>query len=87
MEQIYDMLDKAFSKSGHLEGLILHSDQGWQYQHKGYRQYLEKHKVIQSMSRKGFSTGRYVFPVANSVKEALSMTPAQLPVLKLCKQN
>ena len=38
MEQIYDMLDKAFSKSGHLEGLILHSDQGWQYQHKGYRQ-------------------------------------------------
>ena len=53
MEQIYDMLDKAFSKSGHLEGLILHSDQGWQYQNKGYRQYLEKHKVIQSMSRKG----------------------------------
>ena len=29
-----------------------------------------------------FSTGRYVFPVANSVKEALSMTPAQLPVLE-----
>ena len=53
MEQIYDMLGKAFSKYSHLEGLILHSDQGWQYQHKGYRQYLERHKVIQSMSRKG----------------------------------
>ena len=29
MEQIYDMLDKAFAKFGRLDGLILHSDQGW----------------------------------------------------------
>ncbi|BCI64825.1 hypothetical protein Cop2CBH44_31780 [Coprobacter secundus subsp. similis] len=53
MEQIYDMLDKAFSRNDDLEGLILHSDQGWQYQHYGYRQRLEERNVLQSMSRKG----------------------------------
>ena len=53
MEQVYDMLDKAFAKFDRLEGLILHSDQGWQYQHLGYRKRLAKHHIIQSMSRKG----------------------------------
>ena len=33
LEQIYDMLDKAFARFDCLDGLILHSDQGWQYQH------------------------------------------------------
>lgn len=53
LEQIYDMIDKAFGKFDSLEGLVIHSDQGWQYQHYGYRQRLAEHKVIQSMSRKG----------------------------------
>ena len=53
LEQVYDMLDKAFGKFGKLDGLILHSDQGWQYQHFGYRKRLEEHHIIQSMSRKG----------------------------------
>lgn len=53
LEQVYDMLDKAFEKFGNLDGLILQSDQGWQYQHFGYRQRLEEHHIIQSMSRKG----------------------------------
>lgn len=53
MEQGYDMLDKAFAKFDRLEGLILHSDQGWQYQHLGYRKRLAEHHIIQSMSRKG----------------------------------
>jgi transposase InsO family protein len=53
LEQIYDMLDKAFDKFDNLDGLILHSDQGWQYQHFGYRKRLEKRNIIQSMSRKG----------------------------------
>lgn len=53
LEQVYDMLDKAFEKFDSLDGLILHSDQGWQYQHYGYRKRLEEHHVIQSMSRKG----------------------------------
>ena len=32
---------------------ILHSDMGWQYQQKAYRNILEQHGIIQSMSRKG----------------------------------
>ena len=53
LEQVYDMLDKAFAKFDNLDGLILHSDQGWQYQHFGYRQRLAEHHIMQSMSRKG----------------------------------
>lgn len=53
LEQVYDMLDKAFGKYDDLRGLIIHSDQGWQYQHSGYRRKLERMHVIQSMSRKG----------------------------------
>uniref|UniRef100_UPI003A8A351A transposase n=2 Tax=Anaerotignum sp. TaxID=2039241 RepID=UPI003A8A351A len=32
---------------------ILHSDQGWQYQNKYYRQMLKQKGIQQSMSRKG----------------------------------
>lgn len=46
------MLDKAFAKFDNLDGLIIHSDQGWQYQHYGYRKRLEDHHIVQSMSRK-----------------------------------
>lgn len=53
LEQIYDMLDKAFARHRNLQGLILHSDQGWQYQHFGYRKRLKEHNILQSMSRKG----------------------------------
>ena len=34
-------------------GVILHSDQGWQYQMVAYRRILAEHGIIQSMSRKG----------------------------------
>ena len=37
----------------HGTGLLLHSDQGWQYQHKQYQRMLQKKGVQQSMSRKG----------------------------------
>ena len=53
LEQIHRMLNAAFGKFDNLRGLIIHSDQGWQYQHKSYRQELEKRGIIQSMSRKG----------------------------------
>ena len=33
--------------------LILHSDQGWQYQHKQYQRMLQEKGIRQSMSRKG----------------------------------
>lgn len=47
--QITNMLEQAFSKYDDLTGLILHSDQGWQYQMKT----LQDKGIIQSMSRKG----------------------------------
>ncbi len=47
------MLDKAFAKYENLDGLIIHYDQGWQYQHFGYRQRLIERHITQSMSRKG----------------------------------
>ena len=47
------MLENAFKKFPTLEGLILHSDQGWQYQHEYFRNKLKEHGIIQSMSRKG----------------------------------
>lgn len=53
LEQVYDMLDKAFANFDKLDGLILHSDQGWQYQHFGYMNRLKERNIIQSMSRKG----------------------------------
>ena len=54
LEQINDMLNKGF-EGKNLEGLIFHSDQGWQYQHESYQQRLKNHGIIQSMSKKGNS--------------------------------
>jgi putative transposase len=53
LSQIRRMLDGAFRKFPNLSGTILHSDQGWQYQHNSYKTRLEEHEMIQSMSRKG----------------------------------
>ena len=51
--QVMDMLDKAFEKIPDGTNLILHSDQGWQYQQKKYQERLKSKGIIQSMSRKG----------------------------------
>lgn len=51
--QTMDMLDKAFEKIPDNTSLILHSDQGWQYQMKRYQARLKEKGIIQSMSRKG----------------------------------
>ncbi len=53
LEQIRRMLNSAFTKFKDVKGLIMHSDQGWQYQHEYYRNELKRHGVVQSMSRKG----------------------------------
>ena len=53
LEQIQRMLTKAFEKFPSLSGLIMHSDQGWQYRHEYYRNQLVEHDIQQSMSRKG----------------------------------
>lgn len=51
--QVMDMLNKAFTKIPNKSNLILHSDQGWQYQMKQYQDVLIKKGIRQSMSRKG----------------------------------
>ena len=50
---ITSMLEKAFVIIPDDTEPILHSDQGWQYQHKHYQKLLKDHGVKQSMSRKG----------------------------------
>jgi putative transposase len=52
-KQVSDMLNRAFRKIKVNTNLILHSDQGWQYQMKKYQSMLKEKGVIQSMSRKG----------------------------------
>ena len=51
--QVQNMISKAFNKHPNLDGLILHSDQGWQYQMRSYQSRLKEKGIIQSMSRKG----------------------------------
>jgi putative transposase len=51
--QVTDMLQKALVNLPAETKLILHSDQGWQYQMKEYQDLLRKRKIKQSMSRKG----------------------------------
>lgn len=51
--QTMNMLNQAFEKYPNTKGIILHSDQGWQYQMYEYRETLKAHGIIQSMSRKG----------------------------------
>ena len=53
LKMVTDMLRKALWGRKNTEGLIIHSDQGWHYQHYKYRKMLEKKNIIQSMSRKG----------------------------------
>ena len=53
LKMVMDMLDKAYAKGCKWKRLILHSDQGWHYQHADYQASLKEHKIIQSMSRKG----------------------------------
>ena len=53
LKMVMGMLDKAFKKRDIHGNLILHSDQGWHYQHKMYQKALEDRNITQSMSRKG----------------------------------
>ena len=54
LEQVKAMLEQAFTEK-YYEKTILHSDQGWQYQHTSYHQFLESKGIQPSMSRKGNS--------------------------------
>lgn len=53
LPMITAMLEKAFAKIPDGTRLILHSDQGFHYQHKQYQQMLKAKGIRQGMSRKG----------------------------------
>lgn len=53
-DQVRIMLQKSFRRlGGKGQSLIIHSDQGWQYQMTQYQQILKDKGITQSMSRKG----------------------------------
>ena len=54
LAQVKTMLEQAFTEK-YYENTILHSDQGWQYQHDSYHQFLQEKGIQPSMSRKGNS--------------------------------
>jgi putative transposase len=50
---VTNMLAKAVENIKDNTDLVLHSDQGWHYQHAAYQNALKKRGITQSMSRKG----------------------------------
>lgn len=50
---VTEMLEKAIEQLQGPVNLVLHSDQGWQYQQPRYRSALKDRGIKQSMSRKG----------------------------------
>ncbi len=52
-KSVITMLNKALERADKNTPLLLHSDQGWQYQMKQYQYLLKKNRITQSMSRKG----------------------------------
>ena len=53
LSMVISMLEQVFQVIPIGASPILHSDQGWHYQHKQYRRMLEGKGIRQSMSRKG----------------------------------
>lgn len=52
-ELVHSMLRSAIKKLTPGARPIVHSDQGWQYRMRAYRETLAEHGLVQSMSRKG----------------------------------
>lgn len=52
-KQVTQMLNNAFKKLPKDNELMIHSDQGWQYQMNKYQMILKNKSITQSMSRKG----------------------------------
>ena len=50
LSMVTEMAEKAFAKIPDGTNLILHSDQGWHYQHKCYQQMLREKGIQQSLS-------------------------------------
>jgi putative transposase len=53
LDMVKDMIAGTVEVIGSNTNAILHSDQGWQYQHKDYQKMLKDNNIRQSMSRRG----------------------------------
>ena len=53
LSMVMNMIDDAARRLPPGAAPVLHSDQGWQYQHKLYQRKLAEYGILQSMSRKG----------------------------------
>lgn len=53
LSMVTSMLEQAFASIPDNTNLLLHSDQGWHYQHKQYQRMLREKGIKQSMSNKG----------------------------------
>lgn len=53
LEMITSMIERLKESGLPLSGALMHSDQGWHYQHKLYQDALKGMGIVQSMSRKG----------------------------------
>ena len=53
LRMVMNMVNSAIRKVRPQEGLVMHSDQGWHYQHIQYQMALKRNGIVQSMSRKG----------------------------------
>ena len=53
LNMVLTMADSAIQEQSSVDGLIMHSDQGWHYQHRKYQDLLLNAGIKQSMSRKG----------------------------------
>lgn len=53
LDMVIAMLDKALCRHPLIKGLMIHSDQGWHYQHAAFVDRLKERGITQSMSRKG----------------------------------
>jgi putative transposase len=52
LQLVLDTLDQAVKKEG-VTGILIHSDQGFQYTSHKYKNVLQEYKMIRSMSRRG----------------------------------
>lgn len=52
-KSVMQMLGKALKKKNKPTSLLMHSDQGWQYQMRQYQSVLKENGIKQSMSRRG----------------------------------
>ena len=43
LKMVMDMLNQLYDEVGSTEGMLMHSDQGWHYQHAAYQRSLKTH--------------------------------------------